>query len=149
MGRPKGSKNKKYAALGIDPVSREWRGFRDQKNNARRRGIPFKLTYDEWLTIWRGSGKLSLRGTRKGSYVMSRIGDKGAYEVGNVKIQSHIENSSAPHFGKHYLLGTKQSTATRQKRSRSLSKYYALEENRVRQSIIITGWWKKRKEHPL
>lgn len=28
--------------------------------------ITFKLTYEEWLSIWQASGKLHLRGNRKG-----------------------------------------------------------------------------------
>lgn len=54
--------------------------------NSKRRGIPFKLTFDEWISIWKRSRKFPSRGRGPGKYVMSRIGDVGAYEVGNVKI---------------------------------------------------------------
>lgn len=57
-----------------------------QRHNANRRGIPFRLTFEEWLRIWKRSGKLHLRGRQAGCYVMSRKGDQGAYEVGNVRI---------------------------------------------------------------
>jgi|KBSMisStandDraft_5_1062788.scaffolds.fasta_scaffold00219_2 hypothetical protein len=100
MARPKGSKNKKYTALGIDAKSKEWIGFRDHRNSARARGIPFLLTFDEWLSIWTASGKFHLRGRESGCYVMARFGDRGAYVVGNVEIISHESNSSQPHWGR-------------------------------------------------
>lgn len=62
------------------------RFFLQQKNNAKSRGIPFKLTFDQWLTIWTESGKLEKRGRNESQYCMARHGDKGAYEIGNVKI---------------------------------------------------------------
>ena len=61
-----------------------------QKHNAIRRGIEFRLTYEEWLEIW--GDKLPLRGRTKGCYVMARHGDQGAYEIGNVKIIPREEN---------------------------------------------------------
>ena len=62
------------------------------KANAKYRGIPFLLTYDQWLEIWLQSGKWDQRGARRGQYVMARPGDKGAYEVGNVVICLAEEN---------------------------------------------------------
>lgn len=68
--------------------------YRMQKYNAERRGIPFLLSYKDWLSIWRASGKLSKRGKRRDQYVMARRGDKGAYRVGNVQIITVRENSA-------------------------------------------------------
>jgi len=62
------------------------KAYRDHKSNSKRRGIPFRLTYEQWLGIWKASGKLHLRGRKRGQYCMARINDKGAYEVGNVEI---------------------------------------------------------------
>ncbi len=67
--------------------------YRQQKNNAFGRGIEWRLRFNQWFSIWQTSGKLHLRGRGKGKYVMSRIGDKGCYEVGNVHIQLAVENS--------------------------------------------------------
>ena len=61
--------------------------FRAQKLHAAKRKIPFLLTFAEWLAVWRASRKLSLRGSRRGCYVMSRYGDLGPYALGNVFIQ--------------------------------------------------------------
>jgi hypothetical protein len=60
--------------------------FKEQECAARYRGIPWRLAYWEWLQIWQDSGHLHERGTCKGQWVMSRPGDRGAYEVGNVRI---------------------------------------------------------------
>ena len=70
------------------------RAFYIQRRDAIRRGIAFKLTYKEWISIWQKSGHLHERGNHKGQYVMSRPGDKGAYEVGNVRIITTGENTS-------------------------------------------------------
>lgn len=58
----------------------------------KRRGIPWRLDFKTWITIWQTSGKLHLRGKGKGRYVMSRVLDDGAYEHGNVHIQLATEN---------------------------------------------------------
>lgn len=75
--------------------------FEGQRGNAERRGIPFLLTFDQWLSIWTESGKLAERGRGSEKYCMSRIGDCGAYEVGNVFIQSGRNNISDGNMGKH------------------------------------------------
>lgn len=66
--------------------------YRGQKSHSKTRGIEFNLTFNEWITIWLQSGHWHERGKGKGTYVMSRIGDKGPYEVGNVFIQSNYDN---------------------------------------------------------
>jgi len=63
--------------------------YYNHKSSARQRGIKFNLTYDQWLNIWLISGKIKQRGF----YCMSRIKDKGAYEIGNVFIQTNAQNS--------------------------------------------------------
>jgi len=73
-----------------DPRPKYWRNYRVHKDNAAHRGIPFYLTFEEWLGVWEKAGKLPGNGT--GVYVMGRFGDKGAYEVGNVRIITAAEN---------------------------------------------------------
>jgi hypothetical protein len=70
-----------------------------QRRGAGYRGIAFLLTYDEWLSIWRTSGKLSQRGRKGHQYVMARYGDVGPYAIGNVKIIRQSENLSEGHIG--------------------------------------------------
>jgi hypothetical protein len=62
------------------------------RQDAKRRGIPFLMSFEEWWTVWQISGKWDERGPRKGQYVMARFGDAGAYERDNVKICPVREN---------------------------------------------------------
>ncbi len=62
--------------------------------------IEFKLSFDEWLTIWLESGFWEKRGCGQGQYVMSRYNDVGDYELNNVFIQLHAENTKEAHVGK-------------------------------------------------
>lgn len=64
----------------------------DQRKSARKRGIEFKLTFDEWTALW--NGKYHLRGNRPDDLCMARNGDTGAYEIGNVHLTSNRLNSS-------------------------------------------------------
>jgi hypothetical protein len=62
------------------------RKFKQQKASARRRGISFLLSFEQWWGIWEASGKWEQRGKSKGNYCMARYGDKGPYAVKNVFI---------------------------------------------------------------
>lgn len=68
--------------------------FNSQRQNAKDRGIEWNLKIWEWWAIWQKSGKWSLRGKRKGQYVMCRFLDAGAYEAGNVYIATCSHNCS-------------------------------------------------------
>lgn len=74
-------------------INNPWRHkYNQATNNARVRNIPFLLSFDEWCGLWIESGKWEQRGWRRGQYCMARFGDKGAYEVGNVRICLAEEN---------------------------------------------------------
>lgn len=73
--------------------------YMTHKRNAKKRNIDFFLTFDEWLAIWSQSGKLELRGPKKGQYCMARIGDIGPYAIGNVYIELSDVNCKLPHNG--------------------------------------------------
>lgn len=62
-----------------------------QKNHAKKRGIEFKLTKQEWLDFW--GEDLNKRGRGAGKLQMCRVGDKGCYEIGNIYKQTHEHNS--------------------------------------------------------
>lgn len=64
-----------------------------QKAQAKHRKVDFNLTFEEWWDIWQQSGKWDERGRKRGQYVMSRCNDSGAYEVGNVFIQTCGDNA--------------------------------------------------------
>jgi hypothetical protein len=69
-----------------------YQAYAQQRNNARRRGIEFKISFEDWFEIWMRSGHWSKRGIGAGCYCMGRHKDRGAYEVGNVAIISQEEN---------------------------------------------------------
>ncbi len=66
--------------------------YLQQRAQARMRKVPFTLTLTEWIKIWADSGKWEQRGIGKNQYCMSRVGDTGGYEVGNVFIQLSSNN---------------------------------------------------------
>ncbi len=70
------------------------RQYSQHKASAKQRGIPFLLSYTEWLAIWQASGHLSERGRGREKYCMARFGDRGPYAVGNVKIVQNAQNAS-------------------------------------------------------
>jgi hypothetical protein len=85
--------------------------YLDHKANSKRRGISFELSFDQWWDIWTSSGKWELMGRGAGKYCMSRVGDTGPYEVGNVYINSFEANLSEGNLGKKGCwLGKKHST---------------------------------------
>lgn len=60
----------------------------------------FLLTLDQWKQIWFASGKWDQRGRGADKYCMCRIGDAGAYEMGNVFIELGAKNVSDGNIGK-------------------------------------------------
>lgn len=88
--------------------------YTQQKSNANQRGVLFLLTLDQWKQIWLDSGKWEQRGRGAEKYCMCRIGDAGAYEVGNVFIERGKKNVSDGNIGKP------DSAETKAKKSASL-----------------------------
>ena len=78
-----------------------YRRFREQREQARRRGIAWELAYWQWLQIWQDSGHLHERGTRAGCWVMGRNGDTGPYAEANVKIVRCETNNAEANFGRY------------------------------------------------
>ena len=74
--------------------------YRTQVDNSKARGKKFILSFEEWMNIWEESGKLPKRGRKKGNYCMCRFDDKGAYEVGNVFIDTVSANTHDGNIGK-------------------------------------------------
>lgn len=56
------------------------------KTSAKRRGIEFKLTFEEWWAIW--APHYESRGTSAGQMQMCRTGDVGPYASWNVRIDT-------------------------------------------------------------
>ena len=84
--------------FGIDPRAK----YREQKRNSAQRGIAFRLTFTEWLHVW--GDYLPLSGLGKGRAVMCRVGDCGAYELGNVFIGDAVGNLNAARDGHDFVI---------------------------------------------
>ena len=74
--------------------------YQVHKAGAKRRGISFDLSFDEWSNIWLSSGKWDNRGVGQGKYCMCRFGDMGGYQLGNVFIGEFNQNSKEANLGK-------------------------------------------------
>jgi hypothetical protein len=108
-----------------------WRRYKHQLNQAKCRGIPFLMTFEEWCDVWLSSGKWEERGRRRGQYVMARLGDRGAYERANIKIclvgenvAESNQNCDNPTEQRSAVMKTWWASAPREKRqaiSRALS----------------------------
>jgi hypothetical protein len=73
----------------------ERRAFLQQRTNARRTDVPWRLTLPDWCDVWNRSGKWARRGRGPFRYGLTRIDSNGPYSVENVLI---LENSrSARH----------------------------------------------------
>ena len=63
--------------------------------DVKKRGIKMLLTFDEWCAWWQGQlgpSWQTLRGCRRGQFVMARNGDKGPYALWNIKCIKAEEN---------------------------------------------------------
>lgn len=65
--------------------------FYQQRSGAKRRGIEWLLTFDEWLAWW--GDDLSKRGGGHDKLQMQRFGDSGPYALGNIKKGYPADNS--------------------------------------------------------
>lgn len=64
--------------------------FQRHRASAKKRGIPFEMTFDEWWAIWKDW--FHLRGRGKNALCMARNGDTGPYAVGNVYLTTNLGN---------------------------------------------------------
>jgi len=67
--------------------------FKDQRRNARQRGVGFGFNFADWWAVWQESGKWDQRGRTGESYVMCRLNDEGPYKTGSVYIDTLRNNS--------------------------------------------------------
>ena len=67
-----------------------WDKFIQQISRAERRGIDWKLTFEDWWELW--EPHYAERGSRKMQKVMCRHLDRGAYEKSNVRIDLACNN---------------------------------------------------------
>lgn len=133
-GSTKGTRGKKYRRDGRYSVKHlplelqdAARRCNQQLCAAERRGIEWKLTFNEWWKIWQDSGHWAERGQGAQKYCMCRYGDVGPYAVGNVYIATNHENNSIPHRPdrKPYQWRVKRKVGLPQGVRPQAGKYYA------------------------
>ena len=67
------------------------KAYIQQKGDAKKRNIEFKLTFEEWSNWW--GQDFENRGVGSNKLVMGRYGDVGAYELSNIKKLTFGDNS--------------------------------------------------------
>ena len=65
--------------------------FNSQRCTSRRRGVEFNLSFDEWAWFW--NGHWDKRGNKPDQLAMCRNNDEGAYELGNIYLDTNRNNS--------------------------------------------------------
>lgn len=131
----------------------DFRKYRAHKDNAKKRNVPFLLSFEQWMDIWQKSGHYNERGNRKGQYCMSRYNDVGPYEINNVFIQLHSDNINQAWTGKKHsivtrkkisenhvgMLGKQQSDETKNKIGLAHKGKIVSDETREKQRIAKLG----------
>lgn len=77
------------------------RDYHFQKGGAKKRGIDWQLTFEQWLNWWISTGHINEKGRQKGKFCMSRKGDIGPYSLENIFCQLHSDNTSQSIQGLH------------------------------------------------
>ncbi len=71
----------------------EYASFQHLKESATRRGIKFKLTFDDFRAWGHSTGYFSGKGRQKDGLTVDRIDQGGAYEIGNIQVLTNKENA--------------------------------------------------------
>ena len=64
--------------------------YHNHKVRAKKRGLEFHFTYEEWINWW--GDDIINRGRKLGQLVMARNGDQGPYHPSNVRKATVEEN---------------------------------------------------------
>lgn len=95
------TERKKAIAAGL---GEQYKAYISHSNGAKKRGIEFKLTFAQWWGLWESDWEE--RGLGRLKKCMCRNGDRGAYEIGNVRIDTNLSNWHE----KTHTLRTRRST---------------------------------------
>jgi hypothetical protein len=124
----------------MQPVDRNWsrKRFSIHRAGAKKRGIPFELTFEEWDHWWLSNGIDKNTPYVKGTVstpsqkCMCRTGDTGSYRLDNIYCATQIQNIQDRHINKPNVGNipankgitgiVKQSTETVNKRVQKLHK---------------------------
>jgi hypothetical protein len=74
---------------------RPWRGYYiQQKALAKRKGIAFTVSFEDWLEVWQNSGLMHLRARSRRGAVMGRKDDAQPWCKDNLEVLEHWHNTS-------------------------------------------------------
>lgn len=88
----------KMNAISREEKSTPWGKFRTQKSQAKRRGIEWNFTFEQWIEWW--GEDFDRRGRGPNDLVMARFGDTGPYSPENVRKATVAENHSEANLGR-------------------------------------------------
>lgn len=63
------------------------------RNNCKRRGIEFELSFEQFETFAQATRYIAGKGRSKDSYTIDRIDNTKGYVIGNIRVISKSENS--------------------------------------------------------
>lgn len=66
--------------------------FSRKKSNAKRKGIEFLLSYEQYVHLVESAGLVASDIGRKGGYDLARYGDEGPYSIDNCRFITHGDN---------------------------------------------------------
>lgn len=74
--------------------------FRQVKESARKRSIPFHLTREQFQTFCEQTGYLDKRGREPDDLTIDRIDSSGPYSVDNIRVLNWLDNCSRTYEGR-------------------------------------------------
>jgi hypothetical protein len=111
-------------------MTKERKAWIAAKANAKRRGIGFTLSFDDFITWWiceLGPDWLKLKGRKSHQFQMARFNDRGIYKLGNIQCITAAQNRAEQKMilGNTPWLGRKHSEETKAKMSTNNSRYWS------------------------
>ena len=73
-------------------ANRERQAFNNQRANARKRGVSWEFSYEQWVEWW--GEDIGKRGCRRDCLVMARYNDTGPYAEWNVRKTTVADNNA-------------------------------------------------------
>jgi hypothetical protein len=87
--------------------------YNNLKHNAKRRGIEFALTLEEFIQFCHETNYLAGKGRTKASYSIDRIDNNKGYTLDNIRVITLSENSKKGNKKLEYDWRTKTATVTK------------------------------------
>ena len=107
------------------------------RNSARRRGIAFEFTLEQWCAWWRFDNRWANRGRKRDQYVMARRGDTGPYSMANVYLATQGQNQR-DRTSESYRLAAAKAAATRKANPSSYQYDHLRSDVHPRRVAVVT-----------